>query len=97
MDYPPPYVTIGEDGAIDLSRAYGSSFGEWDKRAILYGYQHFRRDGRARGAQRNPGGEPRERFALHHRPESRAPAGGAHPTAHLWDTGKSAVDELNRW
>ncbi len=41
MDYPPPLVTLNEQGQIDLSHAYATGIGAWDKRTILYGYQDF--------------------------------------------------------
>ena len=41
MDYPPPVFTLDADGTIDLSNAYTTEIGGWDKRAILYGYQDF--------------------------------------------------------
>ena len=96
MDYPPPYVTISDDGNIDLSRAYGTSIGEWDKRAILYGYQDFPEGTDERAALASI---LKENLAkgFHYITDSDARApGSAHPLAHLWDTGKSAVDELNR-
>ncbi|HSH37271.1 MAG TPA: zinc-dependent metalloprotease [Chthoniobacterales bacterium] len=96
MDYPPPFVAIGNDGKIDLSRAYGTSIGEWDKRTILYGYQHFPEGTDERAALASI---LQENIAkgFHYITDSDArPTGSAHPLAHLWDTGKSAVDELNR-
>ena len=41
MDYPHPLVRLREDGTIDLSDAYASGIGEWDKVAIRWGYQDF--------------------------------------------------------
>jgi len=41
MDYPHPLIKFDEDGNLDLSDAYDVGIGEWDKRAILYGYQDF--------------------------------------------------------
>ena len=35
MDYPPPFVKLGSDGAIDLSEAYATGMGDWDK-AVSY-------------------------------------------------------------
>jgi hypothetical protein len=39
MDYPHPLVKLNGEGAPDLSEAYASGIGEWDKVAIAYGYQ----------------------------------------------------------
>src|ERR1035438_7920407 len=41
MDYPPPVVTLGADGVPDLSQAYATGIGEWDKVSITWGYQDF--------------------------------------------------------
>ena len=96
MDYPAPYVTIADDGTIDLSRAYGTSIGEWDKRAILYGYQHFPEGTDERAALAAILKETQAK-GLHYISDADArPPGSAHPGAHLWDTGESPVEELNR-
>ena len=41
MDYPAPLVTVGDDGELDFSRAYGVGVGEWDVHAIRWGYGEF--------------------------------------------------------
>jgi Met-zincin/Domain of unknown function (DUF5117) len=41
MDYPHPLEKLKEDGTVDLSSAYPTGIGEWDKVAIAYGYQDF--------------------------------------------------------
>ena len=41
MDYPPPVVTLGADGVPDVSNAYATGIGEWDKVSITFGYQDF--------------------------------------------------------
>ena len=96
MDYPPPYVTLDGKGEADLSQAYAVGIGEWDKRTILYGYQDFpagtdEKSGLAAILQGNL------TRGLHYiTDEDARPPGGAHPLAHLWDSGASATDELNR-
>ena len=42
MDYPHPLVTLRAGGTIDLSDAYASGIGEWDKIAIRYAYGDHR-------------------------------------------------------
>ncbi len=42
MDYPFPRFSMKEDGSIDLSQAYATGIGGWDKRAIIWGYSDFR-------------------------------------------------------
>lgn len=94
MDYPHPKVRIREDGTLDLSDAYDTGIGEWDKVCIEYGYQDF------------PEGmdEEKELRAILDRAFSRgllfltnqdaSPAGGAHPLCNDWDNGTNPVDEL---
>src|SRR4029077_18570475 len=41
MDYPPPVTKLAADGTIDLSDAYATGIGEWDKVSIAFGYQDF--------------------------------------------------------
>jgi hypothetical protein len=41
VDYPHPLVTLAGDGTLDHSQVYASGIGEWDKVAIVYGYQDF--------------------------------------------------------
>ncbi|HXH07642.1 MAG TPA: zinc-dependent metalloprotease, partial [Vicinamibacterales bacterium] len=41
LDYPHPLITLRPDGTMDLSRAYETGIGEWDKVAIRYGYSVF--------------------------------------------------------
>lgn len=96
MDYPHPYIQLKNNDEIDFSEAYDVGIGVFDKRTILYGYQDF------------PGGtdvdkaltdilEGNEKQGLQYVSDSDSrPIYGAHPTGHLWDNGKSAIDELNR-
>jgi hypothetical protein len=96
MDYPPPVIVIAGAGAPDLSKAYATGIGEWDKAAIEYGYREF-----PKGAE-----ERKQLDALLRRETARGflflsdsdarPEGSASPVAHLWDSGSNAVDELNR-
>ncbi len=41
MDYPHPLEELKADGTIDLSKAYASRIGEWDKVAINFGYRQL--------------------------------------------------------
>ena len=96
MDYPPPVVTLGSDGMPDVSNAYATGIGEWDKVSITWGYREF-----LPGAD-----EPAElnkiisdalgrdlRFLTD---QDARPPGSSSSLAHLWDSGSNAVDELNR-
>lgn len=96
MDYPPPVVSLNADGTIDLRNAYKSEIGSYDKRAILYGYQDFASEANEDTALKLIIGETLKQGFLFISDEDARPAGGAHPQAHLWDSGEDAADELNR-
>jgi hypothetical protein len=95
MDYPHPIAKL-KDGKIDLSEAYDTKIGAFDKVIVTYGYQHF------------PDGTDEDKalyeiiqnslkagFTFLSDQDAR-PVGGAHPFAHLWDNGKDPADELDR-
>jgi hypothetical protein len=95
MDYPHPLVKIREDGTLDLSDAYDTGVGEWDKVSIAYGYQDF------------PEGVDEEKElkgildgafsrGLYFLAGQDASSGSAHPLANVWDNGMHPVDELER-
>lgn len=94
MDYPHPLVHIMSRGEFDLSRAYTTGVGEWDKLAIAYAYQEF-----GSAAEENRGlreilkraGELRLHYVL----EGREPA-GTHPLASMYDHGQDAVEGLKQ-
>ena len=96
MDYPHPLIGLPETGAPDLADAYAVGIGEWDKVAIAYGYSQF-----AGGVtEANPLGlllrGATDRGLEFISDEDARAEGGAHPRAHLWDSGGNAVDELDR-
>ncbi|RSK33102.1 zinc-dependent metalloprotease [Hymenobacter metallilatus] len=96
MDYPMPRINTRADGSIDLSEAYATGIGSWDKRAILYGYQDFGPQADEKAALDAVMKQTlAEGYVFISDADARA-AGGAHPTAHLWDDGPNAADELNR-
>jgi hypothetical protein len=96
MDYPHPYIALAKDGGIDLSHAYASGIGEWDKMAIDYGYRQFApgTDDTAELAGILSAAD-REGQVFITDADAR-PASGAHPFAHLWDNGKDPAQELDR-
>jgi hypothetical protein len=96
MDYPYPLITMDDEGKIDMSDAYDDKIGDWDKWAIKYGYATV------------PEGQ-NERDFLNKILEDTYEAGhtfisdtdarhpsGSHGTAHLWDNGEFASEELMR-
>ena len=96
MDYPHPYITLDASGRPDLSHAYTTGIGAWDKTAILYGYAQFAA-GADEHAALNAILEKAQHDGLYFiTDEDARPLGSAHPYAHLWDNGSDPVAELNR-
>jgi hypothetical protein len=95
MDYPHPVVRI-TDGKIDMSAAYDNKIAAFDKFSITYGYQDFPTgidEATALDGIINTSLKSGLTFLSD---QDARPPGGAHPTAHLWDNGADASDELNR-
>ncbi len=96
MDYPHPYVTLDALGNMDFGKAYAAGIGDWDKRAILYGYQHFPAGTDEAKALQDILRENNKLGLLYLTDQDARPQGSAHPQAHLWDNGASPADELRR-
>jgi Met-zincin/Domain of unknown function (DUF5117)/Domain of unknown function (DUF5118) len=94
MDYPAPRAKLGADGLPDLSEAYSSGIGEWDKVAVAYGYQDFP-DGtnEAQALDTTLSGAYARGLMYLTDQDARAP-GSSSSVAHLWDNGTNAIDEL---
>jgi hypothetical protein len=92
MDYPFPRFTMKADGSIDVSDAYATGIGSWDKRAIMWGYSEFKK-----GTDENTALDKimKETLAQGHIfiPDI---GGSVHPLAHQWDEGTNSVDQLNK-
>ena len=96
MDYPPPYIKLGADGVPDLSDAYATGIGEWDKVSITYGYQDFPAGVDEHAALNKILSDAFGRGLRFLTDQDARPAGSSSSLAHLWDSGTNAVDELNR-
>jgi len=88
MDYPAPYVKI-TNGKLDLSDAYATGIGSYDKWVIRYAYAQFSPSDEARELDRIV----REAPLFITDPESR-PVSAAHPAASVWDAPGNNVDML---
>lgn len=95
MDYPAPKVNITEENELDLSDAYDTGMGEWDKLAVKYGYSDFP-EGTDEKSELDAMLDEAYDDGLEFISDADArPQGGAHPKAHLWDNGSDAVDQLH--
>ncbi|MBV9494268.1 MAG: zinc-dependent metalloprotease, partial [Acidobacteria bacterium] len=89
MDYPAPFVKI-TDGKLDLSDAYATGIGSYDKFAIRYGYAQFA-PGTNEAAELNR--IAREAPLFIKDADARA-VSAAHPNASVWDNGGDNVEML---
>jgi len=96
MDYPPPYVKLGADGVPDLSVAYATGIGAWDKVSITWGYQDFPKQVDEQAALNKILTDAFTSGQRYLTDQDARPAGSSSSVAHLWDSGSNAVDELNR-
>ena len=96
MDYPPPLVKLGADGMPDVSDAYATGIGEWDRVSIAWGYSEFAPGTDEKAALNKILLDGYGRGLRYLTDQDARPAGSSSSVAHLWDSGTSAVDELNR-
>jgi hypothetical protein len=96
MDYPHPWITLKPDGVPDLSHAYATGIGTWDKVAITYGYTEFPQGTDEHKALDTILRKATDSGLLYITDEDSRPFGSAHPHSHLWDNGPDPADELNR-
>jgi hypothetical protein len=92
MDYPHPMVKL-VDGEVNMDDAYDEGIADWDKVTVAYAYAEFEKD-EAQNLQKILTGASERGLRFISDSDARAP-GGAHPYAHLWDNGTSAIEELN--
>ena len=94
MDYPHPKLDVVA-GAISYENAYAVGMGAWDKTSVRYSYSEFP-EGTDETKELNSILEESilkgNRFISD---QDARPIGGAHPYAHLWDNGASAIEEYN--
>jgi Met-zincin/Domain of unknown function (DUF5117) len=93
MDYPAPLVTVGEDGELDFSDAYGVGIGAWDKVAVAWLYGEFPADQEA-AALGAILAEASARGLRYHSDSDARPPGAAQPYANLWDNFADPVTGL---
>jgi hypothetical protein len=96
MDYPPPVVKLGADGVPDVSEAYATGIGEWDKVSVAWGYSEFAAGTDEHAALNKILSDAYGRGLRYLTDQDARPASSSSSVAHLWDSGANAVDELNR-
>lgn len=96
MDYPHPWITLDASGHPDLSHAYATGIGAWDKSAIQYGYLQFPPGADEHAALDAILSKAQASGLYYITDQDSRPQGGAHPYSHLWDNGPDPAAELDR-
>ena len=95
MDYPHPYIGL-ENGAVDITNAYDTGIGEWDKVAVAYSYSDFPEGTDSHRALQEILTRAQADGLRYISDQDARAMGGAHAYAHLWDGGAEAAPELDR-
>lgn len=93
MDYPHPQIEL-KNGEVNLSNAYSTGIGEWDKVTVAYSYSDFNTAENEQNALNMILDNAKKKGLRFITDSDARAAGGAHTLAHLWDNGKSASEEL---
>lgn len=94
MDYPHPTIKLDKNGNVDLSDAYETGIGDWDKVSITFGYQDFPVGTDEKLALDKILIDAQKKGLLFLADQDARPASSVSPTAHLWDNGKDPIEEL---
>ncbi|WP_422104625.1 zinc-dependent metalloprotease [Winogradskyella sp.] len=95
MDYPHPQIELTK-GKIDLSKAYATGIGDWDKVTVAYSYSEFDKKTDEKAALNRILKQAQDKGLRFISDADARAAGGAHALAHLWDNGSDAAEELDK-
>ncbi|MBK9315277.1 MAG: zinc-dependent metalloprotease [Acidobacteria bacterium] len=93
MDYPAPMVEI-KDGRLDLSNAYATGIGQFDKFAVAYSYSHFSDNADEKAELGKLVSKGLADGMLYIDDGDARAAGTAHPLGSVWDNGSDTVATL---
>lgn len=93
LDYPAPWVEI-RNGKLDLSNAYATGIGDYDKFAVRYSYSQFPAGANEDDALERLVEDGVAKGYLFLTDQDARPEGSANPLATLWDNGADAVATL---
>ena len=95
MDYPHPQLKLNGD-QIDLSDAYDTGIGEWDKVTVAYSYMDIPDGADESEVLKGILKKAQDDGLRYISDQDARPMGGAHALGHLWDNGRNASEELKR-
>ena len=91
MDYPFPKMTLKADGTLDFSDAYATGVGDWDKRAVIWGYSDFP-EGVDEDVELDRIMDETIKMGYQYIPDI---GGYTHPASHQWDDGEDPISQLD--
>ncbi len=94
MDYPAPQADL-KNGKIDLSNAYATGIGEFDKFSVNFAYREFAASADEAAELEKIIQAGLAKGMLFISDADARPAGAAHPLASLWDNGNDPIKTLN--
>lgn len=94
MDYPAPLITVGSEGELDFSQAYGVGLGSWDIHTIRYLYSEPAPGVSEEDHLAEIVADGLERGLLFLTDEDARPPGASDPRANLWDNFADATAGL---
>jgi hypothetical protein len=95
MDYPHPLVDYA-NGKFDLSRAYATGIGDYDKASIIWGYQDFPVTVNEKVELEKIVQNTLRKGLRFLTDQDARPEGSVSASTHLWDNGADATSELKR-
>ena len=95
MDYPHPVVVAAASG-VKTDDAYAVNIGDWDKVTARYSYTQFPVSVDEDVELKKLLADARQAGHVFITDYDSRSMAGAHPTAHLWDNGANAAEELTR-
>ncbi|MFC7049296.1 zinc-dependent metalloprotease [Emcibacter nanhaiensis] len=94
MDYPHPLIKITADGKLDLSDAYDTDIGEWDKLVVKYGYSQFASPEEEKAGLRAILAERAQEGLRFVTDQDARSLRDFNAGSSLWDNGANSIDEL---
>lgn len=95
MDYPHPQL-YDVYGTPDITKSYATDIGSWDKVTVAYSYGNVPASTTEKAYLNNVLRDAQEKGLQYISDPDARPQGGAHATAHLWDNGKNAAEQLGQ-
>lgn len=95
MDYPAPLAIVTETGDLDLSGAYDTGAGEWDKLVARYAYSQFSPDDEDSALAAIVAEAIANKMLFISDSDSRS-VGSGQPLSSMWDNGADPIAELGR-